>query len=180
MKSLVQNFYPQSQVRSQDPSHEPAPMARVQDSDQARYVAIAPATNGVERSSPIVREIERLTRHHIQLINDRDWDGIARNGRAEHMGADWRGELAIPMRPMTYTQTATFIRSIVTVLPYFHAEVLSMLTEVDEAAGTAEVYLEVEVTGFILGLKSRMMAVHSWKRRKGHWVHTQHKGMAGP
>ena len=72
------------------------------------------------------------------------------------------------------------LRAMMQSMPDYRAEILSTTAVLNEAKGTATVYLHLFLNGMPDGIQRESVNVLEWKRKKGDWLLTRHLGMRGP
>ena len=72
------------------------------------------------------------------------------------------------------------LRSMMQSMPDYRAEILSTTAVVNEAKGTATVYLHLFLNGMPDGIQRESVNVLEWRRKKGDWLLIRHSGMRGP
>lgn len=72
------------------------------------------------------------------------------------------------------------LRNMMQSMPEYRAEILSTTAVVNEAKGSATVYLHLFLNGMPDGIQRESVNVLDWRKRKGEWLLVRHSGMRGP
>lgn len=122
--------------------------------------------------------LERLSKSFLHLsLNLRDsFNPLI----MRHMAPTFRGTHDTLPKVVSREDHQSSLQKHLSTEPDLRCEIKNSSSDVDDSRGRATVYLWYELSGLTHGLEREAVAVMSWERKQGTWVHTKHTGMRGP
>lgn len=128
--------------------------------------------------------LERLSSIVVSTINDRDFDFTSKDAQSflAHVSPQWRGEIdtfAQKREIKSFDEQRAMWKKRAEENPDVHFEIVHLSSYVNEGAGMANVYMDMEVTG-VANVTLHAMNELKWKRgNDGVWLCYFTIGMRG-